>query len=89
MVKRFFGKKDAMYARLFKSQAIFCCYNWGYAGKQLLIRSVHTPFRKQTDKSCLCEKTNDFLRYYVAHNLQLLMVGFIHLNNISVFVALW
>jgi hypothetical protein len=89
MVKRFFGKKDAMYARLFKSQAIFCCYNWGYAGKQLLIRSVHTPFRKQTDKSCLCEKTNDFLRYYVAHNLQLLMVGFIHLNNISVLVAPW
>jgi len=57
--------------------------------KQLMIRSVHTPFRKQTDKSCLCEKTNDFLRYYIAHNLQLLMVGFIHLNNISVFVALW
>ena len=23
MVKRFFGKKDAMYARLFKSQAIY------------------------------------------------------------------
>jgi len=30
-----------------------------------MISLVHIPFRKKTDKSCLCEKTNDFLRYYL------------------------
>jgi len=43
----------------------------------------------ESDACISCKETNNFLGYYIAHNLELPRINFIYLDNICIFTFFW